>query len=814
MLVIVTALLFTNVAALWADIIVFMDNSGSIRDYKANLHKQINDTFGIAEELNKSVKFIPIGENEYQIAENYEDAKQVFTFDSSYTFVAEPFKNAIKKGVIKPEDTVIIISDMEPDLTNTPNNWQLLACDYQNIIDWYNTLIDLMKKNVSIHLLLLNAEKITQFNPEELERKKIIEDLKENIKGSNNSEKKYKNYINSLSHESQSSVEAKFSYFKSPQQNQRLISRVVKSLQSVLSDHTFPVKIKGSIALYPMKIKEDIMAIIESIIDPSIIKDFIIKLEIHPDIINLSHPDQKYIKSYLEQNAPAMICTNPVRKAKYIIFNGHCKNQPDNAVHYHFKFLPGTFTGRFFDTMLSNKFTKEQGTISSHVVPKRQQYDIKFVDINDLIHKILNTLNNLQKYQAKDFPLGEKKILITLKTELMKFLIGSRLTAKTTGVSELMMGTEGQDDIKLSNKIKLEDKNDKTKGQCSLWVKRQANSEICLSLMSYKNEYKPKEILIPLGTVTASMLHGRKNDIVFTDKKDIPDNIITQVKMKADEKSFHSRIEILGYDVNHYRIIDDKIRIQKNEQTYNILPGSYRYNVIYDHVHSSCLNIRFKPLHVDICMPNDCKKSDLSAFCIEDKFRDYDNAAKQFEELIQMLGGSSKLPLPSALTTPNPTSQSQIQGGHTKMDTKIALRQLASNELSGTFKDHLIGSPYFFYRLFEYTSKNFNTAKNISIIEIWRRVYYRLYLDDEAQDNVIPNILEPALKILKFTEKGALIPKSDIYLKIMLAKYSKQIQNEYLTPDERYMYKYILKRILFEKLHFEREFLKQLSLTR
>ena len=767
-----------------------MDNSGSIRDYKDNLHIQINEIFATAEEFNKTIIFIPIGENEYIKADTPKAARQLFTFDNSYTYVAEAFQKADKEeDLIQSDDTVIIISDMEPDLTNTPSNWQLLACDYNNIIEWYETLIKWMKKDVSIHLLLLNAETIAQFKPDELKKDQIIQELKHNIEVSTKLERNHKNDMELRRQNNQSLIANNFKYFRTQNQNKRLITRVVKSLQSVLFDPSITNIPSKSISIYPTNIKENIFSIIRGIIDPTDISSFTVKLEIDPNVINLSHPDMEYIGPYIQLNAPSMICTNPVRKAEYIVVNGPGSSSPhDTSVHYHLKYLSGQFT-RFFDILLTNQYTNNQKVMGIMDDPRRQQYDIQYANMNDLIHKILNSLNILQAYQAKDFPLGEKTIIVTLKTEYMKYLVGARLIAKPKNVSQIMLGKTYQP--KLSNKIKYSDEKDTTKGQCSLKVKRQTDSEVCLSLPFYKDEYDPREIIIPLGTVNASMLRSTNNEIVFTDQKDIPGNIISRIKVMADKKAFGGNIELIGYDVNEYQK-RSTFAIDKTEQIQELLPGSYRFNVVHSQK-DSCLNIWLNPFHVDLCLPEintrDCSQPqvNISAYCMEDQFTSFDMASPLFDKQIEQIRSS--------------------------LDPLYQKPKLGPNELNGTFKDHLLGSPFFFKRLLEYTSQMTNESNNNEIIELWRRVYYRLYFDDKAQVNVLPRILYPALTELKFINDQTLIPKSHIYLKIILAQYSRQMHNEYLSPDERYMYRYILRRILIDQSGLKENFVRQLYLS-
>ena len=781
--IIIICLLFWGCfSELWADIVMFMDNSGSIQEHKHDLYQQMNEIFMMAEDVNKSIRIIPIGENHFQVADNFEKAKQIFSFDNSHTYVAEAFKNAEKKGYVQSGDTVIIISDMEPDLTNTAGNWKFLSCDYRNMLDWYNILIQWMKNNITIHLLLVNVDDISQFKPEALKKDNIIDELFNNIKGSEQLESLIEKFTSLSVNNYQGQ-----SYYKAQPYNQKLIERMIKSLQTVLFNPPSFKKHPPLIYLYPLNNTGHIMSIVESIIDPNIIKNFHIKIEIDPNIISLSRPEQQYFKSYLKQNAPSTLSTNPIRKAKYLIVNVASNSSYDHMAHYHFKIVRGSYNKRM-NVLLTNKTINHQGDIQIMTIPQRQQYNIEYKGNSDLLYKILNILNKLVPYQIQDFPLGEKKIMITLKTEYLKYFLGNRLYAKPVNASEIMLDNTQKDIKKLSTTISFQNK---TEGSCTLWVQRQVDLEIGLSILLFKDEINPAEILIPIRTVKASMLNRRASIIVLTDKKDIPLNIVSQIKIVPNPQATKATIQIIPYDYSEYKIID-QFDIKSEEQKRILLPGSYRYNVLYNSLDNSYLNVWFVPFHVDIDNPDmnnsfpAQQTNTIFAYCIEDQFKDYHSAILCFDEFIKDIRIS--------------------------LDPNAPIPKLGPNELNGVFKMHLLGSPFFFLRLFDYTSINIDRLKDIELKEMWRRIYHRLYIEGYELE-VNPGIIGPALKKLLFYEKSKIITKSWVYLKLMLAQYSKQVHNEFLTSDERNIYnKYILQRILYEKLNLKRDFVMQLKL--
>jgi len=116
-----------------------------------------------------------------------------------------------------------------------------------------------------------------------------------------------------------------------------------------------------------------------------------------------------------------------------------------------------------------------------------------------------------------------------------------------------------------------------------------------------------------------------------------------------------------------------------------MLPGSYRYSLTFDHLKNTCLNSCLIPFHV----PSNLKNQFINVKCTNDDFVDINNAFNLFNQILPEISNSLNDNYPSPKFGPN--------------------------ELNGTFKDHLYGSPLFFRRLFQFSNINDPYAKSPEI---------------------------------------------------------------------------------------------------
>jgi len=179
-----------------------------------------------------------------------------------------------------------------------------------------------------------------------------------------------------------------------------------------------------------------------------------------------------------------------------------------------------------------------------------------------------------------------------------------------------------------------------------------------------------------------------------------------------------------------------------------------------------------------------------SYFCFNDDFVDINKAFSEFNQFITQIGKS--------------------------MDVSYPPPKLGSNELNGTFKDHLYGSPQFFRRLFQFSSINDPSSKIPVINELWRRIHYSIFISKSYGRNIIYPIFEPALLDLNFCDEGtkSILARSIDYLEIIFNKYLNRNIMTKLSSEEIYIYNNnILDIALKEDLQLDERFINRLRIN-
>jgi len=767
-----------------ANIVVFMDNSGSIRQYKEIFLQQINEIYKMAKDNDTAVTFVPIGTkssknnesecpdisaNTIKVAHNLEEAREIFNFDSSFTCIAETLEAAETKGIIGLNTrSIVIISDMEPDYWNTDNYGQLLFEDYQNILRYYHKLIQWMKKDINIHIMLLNIDNMPNFDPKELKRQNIENELNQLIDRA----KEHKIYVDNIKIKDPDFPGTR-TFIRTPQFNKALIARVVRSLPVAMMEGKEETATKRFMYYYtiPLDKKDDIMSIMEGIIDPSIVNTFKIKIEIDRNVVNLERPEQRFVRKHLILQSPNNINSNPPRTAEYRIVNG-IQTEHDEAYHYHYRIMRGQIQGKM-NIFLTNKKVTRDGLQELVKDPGRFKIDFDYADLNDLTQKILNVLNQLQLYQIKDFPIGEKKVLLVLNSPNKHLLKGHRLTASVHQNSPTLQA--------FNNFASISRKNLSTRigddGQCYLKVRKQSDSEIKLVLVTYKNDI-PKNNYIPIATITADMIRGGGSVNISS----IPNNLEEIVDLHFNTPNLSGHLKIFPYDYSEYFELYD-LHFPTNKSTIELLEGSYHYTVIFDYKNNACLNTWLIPFHVE---KNSSHKIRIQ--CVDDLFKKRNNAFETFNKIIPEISKS--------------------------MDPNALPPKLGANELTGTFEEHLTGSPLFFRRLFQYTASLEAQAHMKELKDLWRRIHYQLFVASKFGRNIVHKILEPALNNLHFTKPGTneMIKRAPEYLRIILEKYFKTHSFVRLSPEERDVYNYEILDALADELGVPKSFITQLRL--
>ena len=747
------------------NIVIFMDNSGSIRQYEKLFHQQIRAIYKMAKGK-KQITFIPIGKPPIQIAHNRMDAQKIFTFASSYTYIADTLESAEKKGLVGfKKQTIVFISDMESDLENTPlPDYQLLSVDYKDTLRWYNTLIQWIQKGVNLHIILLTKSEMPKSASKDLDRHKIEAELNQLVKNA----EKHEEYVRDIKTQDSNPNRPKTSrYIRTPEYNQELIARVIDSLPLIQNPHD--VESTMHLETVTFDNKEEIMSIMEGIIQPGLIKKFNVKIEIDRNVVDFELDGQRFVKNQLQKRLKAisLINNNPQRQAVYQFYNvNDLQKQHDDNYHYHYRFMRGTIQGKV-NLFLTNKMSTRDGILKSVKEKNRSKMDIPYNNLYDLIDTIYKEMDNIKQYQIKDFPIGEKKILFTINSPIKHLLKGQRLTA-SVDFKPFISGRKKQR-TNLSTRIDDD-------GSCFLMVREQSDSRILLVLVTYENNISNR-ITTPIHKITADEVDsGQPIEI-----NNIPINLERTVNLDIENKTpaLKGNIRIVPYDYSEYFEILN-IAFPTSRPSVNLMQGSYYYTIIFDYSQNTCLNTWMVPFHV---VEN--KSFPITVQCMPDLFAEKKNAFTEFNALISDIKKS--------------------------LDPKEPPPKLGGNEIGGKYEEHLTGSPLFFRRLLQYTD-NAPPNQQHEIKDLWRRVHYQLFVDSKMGRNIIHKILEPALINLNFTQPGDQYPikRAIDYLKIMLEKYFQSDTRVRLSPDEREIYNYELLETMKADLSLSERFIQKL----
>ena len=633
-----------------AKIIIFMDNSGSIKKYHDLFESQIIKIFEMAKSKNVNITLIPIGNNYFQTV-NENEVGDIFKFSDKTTYIS----NILQKAdhiINKQKDTILFISDMEPDQKNTEGSWKLLADDYRDVLAYYKILYQWVQSGANIYFILLNHEAMAGGDYLLDKQKNIIDNLSKLIKLQ---QKKQDEFVK------QKKIDPNGQYtqfIRDKKQNKELIQKILRSLPS------------DSLFYYPLPLEKQSIfySIVEPIIDPSVVKELKVKIEIDELLVkNLSNVDfKKYLKKYLPKN----VGRNPTRHLKHQItickhkFASRKTINHDSKFHYHFHVLKKKFgnEAKIFQTYV--QFVDGKRKII-HNDTTRDLKKFKYFYVKDICSRIEEQVNKIEAYHEKDIPIGEKEIVIAIKNK-------EKPSQKLVGY-----------DLKIGENNSLPtDKN----GICITKVRRQAN--VWVSLLYYASmasNYKDSslKILNISKDIIANSEKGKPIEI------NIPQELFQDVTFILNDK-IDSDVEVI--------ISQDDTKIFKKIDTFTIkrsiqiplLPSKYNYNVNYKK--DKYLNKWFNKFNVFK------EPRDVTINTQEDKFFDSKAAIIFINDVID--------------------------------ETK----SWPGNGLTGTFKDHLLGSKNSLLRLFEHLNyneqlNNDNPQKKDIILmkSFWKRIYYFLF---------------------------------------------------------------------------------------
>ena len=140
------------------NIMIFMDNSGSVKEYSDFYYHYIEKVLD-QKDPNDTFYFIPIGNSnrDYQEVTSKDLIRETFRFDEQYTHIYESLERAEKSRHFKNVDTILIISDMEPDYQVARAAWYFTQSEISSIKNTH-LLLQRWSKDKNIHIVLQGWE--------------------------------------------------------------------------------------------------------------------------------------------------------------------------------------------------------------------------------------------------------------------------------------------------------------------------------------------------------------------------------------------------------------------------------------------------------------------------------------------------------------------------------------------------------------------------------------------------------------------------------------------------------------------------------
>jgi len=764
-----TSLMPTYNSEVWADIVVFLDNDISLKLHRQTYHQLIKRAYAIACDVDKEIIFVPIGNGDFKYATNFKTAEELFTFNYGEHFISETFNNAIDNGIIPSKNqSIVIISSMASSITNNKSEmFQFTSLDYEDTLKWYNIISQWLSRDISLYIFLLTNNELEHLYSIKLNKKDIEKQLSKLIDFSKRHEEYEKNILLLDPNRKKS-----MTYIRNQKFNRNLIYSALLSLTPDIMDQETGDSLLGQFYLTQIfpKSFDNIINSLEEIIDPNAVRKLKVKIEIDPNVINLDHPDQEYVRNLLYKKVQYSI-TNSSKFFEYQILNGPTKSKHDQSFHYHYR-IKKESEKSMVNIILTNKAITTYGKKYLMKEKSRNVLYMSYSDIQDLILKVSKELEHLIEYQEKDFPAREKNIKILLKTETSYLFKGNRLAAVPK------KGNFSLTESKYLSTIIGDD------GRCHLKLQRNTDFELFLNLYSYENSDFPDEKHVPIGNITQEMILGKK-------ECSIEANVVNKLKTLDIKTSsdLKGKIIFTPYNYNesgYFDIVAISIPVEKT--SVQLHPCSYFYTVLFNYQLNSCLNTWLTPIHLSN------ENSQIIVNCIDDQL----NTNESFDIFDEMIAEIIK-----------------------SMDFYSALPVVGKNELTGTFESHLFGSPHFFPRLFQYTAQKDPTGQTIEMKELWRRIYFTIFIDTKFSKNLIPTIFDPAIRNLGFDfddnsndpriEEISRLIKTK-YLKILLKKYFLNKLYIYINPEEQYLYNEEILVLIQEHLNLNQKFINKLRI--
>ena len=388
-----------------SSILVFLDNSQSIQRYNTMFRTQINLAFRLAEDNKKKIEFASIGQDPFQQCRN-SGQSWVFHFQDIYTRINDSFLHA--QDSVDHADTIVIVSDMEPDHTNTGGNWNFKAQDYSDIAQFVNTLRKWRQHGKTIYLVLLSeCEELPTFGIDELNVEAFLDEMA-------TLSEKARQYEQTIGEARRLNPGERYPrYVRTPEQN-RLF--VYKALRVVEWDGD-KVERKGAFhlsSLPPKKSGEDLGAILQDIIDPRY-DEIRVKIEVEPQLMDFSTDADKPYQKYFSSVLPDSVGTNPPKRVTYDVVNNErklsLKHDENYNYHYHLYRMRGAVLRLTYQKMGDDEVPYLETDVSE--IRKRNENNIiHWASKETLARQAAERMQMIRNFIPDDFPAPVKQKLV------------------------------------------------------------------------------------------------------------------------------------------------------------------------------------------------------------------------------------------------------------------------------------------------------------------------------------------------------------------------------------------------------------------
>jgi len=717
-----------------------MDNSGSINDYHDLFQSQILTIFQMAKSAEDpvSITLIPIGKNYFQtVHEN--DVGDIFKFGDKTTYISSILQKA-DPIINKQKDTILFISDMEPDHTNTNGSWELLAEDYKDVLDYYKILYQWVKTGVNIYFILLNHESMAYRDNKLYYQKDILEEINKIIVPQQKAQELFELIKNDSIGDSTDQYPQ---FILSKQQNKILIQKILRSLSSASN---------GALCYYyplPLDRQSIFYSIVEPIINPNVrvVNKLKILIEIPEYLVNLKN---KYPYDFTEELTgylPKKVGKNPTRYLDYHLINCNdrtgsrktIKHNKDFDYHFHVFWSGFGNSAKIYQTYFQGKKRIVDNDTS------RDLNSFKYSSEKDIFSRLEEYTKKLEDYHEIDFPIPEKDILI-------KIINKERPEQKLAGYS-----------LNVGEKISLPTYEN---GICATKVRRQTNVEVSLR---YKSSLiSNTEKILPLTKISKNIIANNEKEkpIIIN----IPQKCFQDVAIIID-KIIDSNVEVIISQADNckfQKILTFTMQHSARSTHISLLPGSYYCNLNYNN--DKYLNKWFSSFIVSR------DDSDVEITTKEDQFYEKTSAIKLINSEIE----KTKNWAGNAL---NVSFQEHLLGSRNSL-LRI-FQHLDYNE-----------------QLIEDKTKKEKTKKDIILMKtFWKRIYTFLF---EGNEHVVDTCLYHSFISLGLTddERNELMPAKGAkkYVKRMMEDFTGTTSNIQFEEKEKKYYHSIKSKLKLKHL--------------